>query len=97
MFGRKGDSSFQYKMTRSYTIVGALCFKLLQGGEMDRHRVVKWQCGEMAVWWNRQGGEIGRVVKWHGGELAGGELAGGEIAGGEMAGGQLGGTRKYIA
>ena len=48
----------------------------------------------------RQGGEIGRVVKWQGGELAGGELAGGEIvggqlAGGEMAGGQLGGTVLY--
>ena len=36
----------------------------------------------------RHGGEIGRVVKWQGGQLAGGEIAGGEIAGGELAGGQ---------
>ena len=39
----------------------------------------------------RQVGEIGRVVKFPGGELAGGELAGGEMTGGEMEGSEMAG------
>ena len=61
--------------------------------------VVNFHCGVMdrvikrKGWWNRQGDEIDRVIKFPGDQIFGDEISGGEISGDQISGDQISGDQ----